>query len=52
VLSHDVTQSGGDLTRRQQSGSGLVEQRLKEVVVSPVDEGDIDIFPPEKAGGG
>jgi hypothetical protein len=45
-----VTQSRRDLTGRQQPGGGLVEQRLEEMVVSPVDEGDIDIFPAEQAG--
>ena len=49
VLAHDVTQSGGDLARREQPGRRLVEQRLEEMVVSPVDEGDIDIFPAEQA---
>jgi hypothetical protein len=43
-----VTQWRSDLTGRQDAGGDLVEQRLEQVVVSTVDEGDVDREPAEE----
>ena len=39
---HDVTHRRRDLTRRQHAGRHLVQQRLEEMVVAAIDQGDVD----------
>jgi hypothetical protein len=41
VTGKDGPQRPADLARRKRSGSDLVEQRLKQVEVAAVDQGDI-----------
>ncbi len=52
LAAHDVAQRGGDLSGRQHPGRRLVEQRLEQVVVAPVDQGHIDGLTAEVPGGG
>ena len=40
--SHDVADRRRDLARREHPGRHLVQERLEEVVVATVDEGDVD----------
>jgi hypothetical protein len=43
LFAHDGSDRNSDLARRQARHRDLVEQRLKQVVVLPVDQGDVDI---------
>ena len=46
-----MAQRRRDLTRRKDARRDLVQQRLEEVVVAPVDQRDIDLQVPEEATG-
>ena len=46
-----MANGGGDLDGRKDAGGDLVEQRLEQVVVRPVDEGHADGRPSQCAGG-
>ena len=50
--AQNVPQHRRDRTRRQDAGGHLVEERLEQVVVAPVDERDVDVGRSEQAGGG
>ena len=50
ALEH-AAQRRGDLARRQRARRHLVEQRLEEVEVAPVDERDVDRRAPQRARG-
>src|SRR5205085_5215213 len=41
--AEDQPQRNGDLARGQRSGRDLIVERLKQVVVVAVDEGDVDV---------
>ena len=43
VLAQHVPQRRRDLPGREDAGGDLVEQRLEQVVVPPVDQGDLDV---------
>ena len=51
VVPQHVADGGRDLTLREDAGGHLVEQRLEQVVVGPVDEGDPHGRALEGAGG-
>ena len=42
LMSEDVTNGRSDFTGRKSSGSNLIEQRLKEMVIVAVDHSDFD----------
>jgi hypothetical protein len=42
LLPQDMPDRPGNLRRRQRSGRDLIEQRLKAVVVLPIDQGHVD----------
>jgi hypothetical protein len=48
LLVQDVAQRRGDLARRQGTGRHLVEERLKEVKVAPVDQRDLHRRTPQR----
>src|SRR4029453_12189174 len=50
VLLEQLTQRGRDLPLRQDAGRALVEQRLEQVVLSAVDQGDLDRCPLQPPG--
>ena len=50
--AQNVAQHGRDRSRRQDAGGHLVEQRLEQVVIAPVDERDVEVGRGEQAGGG
>jgi hypothetical protein len=50
VLAYDVSDRRRDLTVRQQARRHLIEQRVKQVVVSQIDQRDIDVLAPEPPG--
>ena len=50
VVPQHVADGGCDLALGEDAGGHLVEERLKEVVVGPVDQGDADGRPLEGAG--
>ncbi len=51
VLPDHVADRRGDLARRQHAGRHLVEQRLEQVVVAPVDQRHVDRHVPEQPRG-
>ena len=51
VAAHHVTQHRRDLTRREDARGHLVEERLEQVVVPPVDQRDVDVGARQQAGG-
>ena len=42
LAGQDAADRHGDLRRRKAGGRHLVEQRLEQMVVAPVDDGDVD----------
>jgi hypothetical protein len=50
LLAQDAPDRSGDVGRVQAGGGDLVEQRLEQVVVAPVEEGDPHRRPGELAG--
>ena len=51
LAAEDLADGGRDLTLGQNAGRQLVQERLEQVMVGPVDEGDIDIRSPQGLGG-
>lgn len=41
-VAENSTERGRDFSGRQRAGCDLVEERLKQMKIAPVDEGDID----------
>ena len=52
VAAQQVPQHRRDLTGGEDAGRHLVEERLEQVMVALVDEGDVDVGPRQHAGGG
>ena len=52
ALAQNVPQHRGDGAGREDAGGHLVQQRLEEVVVAPVDERDVDVGRSEQTGRG
>ena len=44
LLAQHVADGSGNIGRRQSGGRHLIEQRLKEMIVVPVDEQDLDLL--------
>ena len=51
VAAQDRAQRLGDVARRERPGRDLVEQGLEQVMVQPVDEGDLDLGRPTQLAG-
>lgn len=50
LLAQDVAQRRGDIRCRQAGGGDLIQQRLEQVMVLAVDQGDADAGIVERAG--
>jgi hypothetical protein len=47
----DLTYRNSDLALRQDAGGDVVQQRLEQVVVAPIEQGHIDRFSAKEAAG-
>jgi hypothetical protein len=47
-MPEDPADRRRDVTRRQRGRGDLIQERLKDVVVVPVDQGDLDRGAPER----
>ena len=52
LVAQHVAQRRRDVSLGEDPRRELVEQRLEQVVVGPVDERDVDVGPPQPLGGG
>ena len=50
ALAHQVANGPGNFRGRQRRGADLIQQRLKQMVIALIDDGDLDVCPGQSMG--